>query len=309
MALARTPEVTVVIVSFNTRELTLRAIETLLANAGDVSMRIVVWDNASHDGSADAIAAAFPGVELIRSTENVGFGMANNAVARMADTEWMLLLNSDTETHPAAVERLLAFAKDHPQAGLVGGRTVFPDGSLNSTSVFNRMTCWSLFCLGLGLSRVFPESPLLNPEGIGGWQRDSVREVDIVTGCFLLVRTELWHRLGGFNERYFMYGEDVDLAMRSRKIGYRPMMTPDAQIMHLGSASAVLRESKVVQLMKGKASIIRDHWSKPMIPVGIGLLWLWIALRRLGSAIAGSEASRQVFKGVWDKRADWLRGY
>lgn len=306
-------EVTVIIVSYNTRELTLKAIETLLARGGDVVMRVVVWDNASHDGSADAIATTFPDIELIRSTENVGFAAANNSIATGVRSEWILLLNPDTETHHGAVENLLVFGKAHPEAGIVGGRTVFPDGSLNIASCWNRMTAWSLLCSAVGLSRVFSQSPFFNPEGIGGWRRDSVRHVDIVVGCFLLIRTDLWHQLGGFSPRYFMYGEESDMCLRAAKLGYRPMITPDAQIMHLVGASMAKREDKVVKVIRSKATLIRDHWSKGAAPFGIMLLWLWGATRLLGAKLQalGSRDRSAVerWEKIWKQRRVWLGGY
>src|SRR5204862_107439 len=229
---------------------------------GDVAMRVVVFDNASSDGSAAAVAAAFPEIETIAHPENIGFAAANNLVAETVTTPWLCLLNPDTETHPGAIANLLAFAKANPKAGIVGGRTVFPDGSLNQASCWQRITPWSLFTQTSGLARAFPRSTLFNPEAMGGWQRDSVREVDIVVGCFLLTSTELWRRLGGFNRRYFMYGEDADLCLRARALGYRPMITPDAEIMHLVGASTAKRADKTVAVMRAKATLVRDHWAK-----------------------------------------------
>ena len=213
------PELTVIVVSYNTRALTLACLDTLFANTHRTQMRVVVLDNASADGSAQAVRARFPQVECIASAENLGFARANNQVAAAADTPWLLLLNPDTETHPDAIDNILAFAKAHPRAGIVGGRTVFPDGSLNPASCWRRIGVWSLLTQITGLSRRFPNSGLFNYEGIGGWRRDSVREVDIVVGCFLMISTELWRRLGGFDLRYFMYGEDADLCLRARALG------------------------------------------------------------------------------------------
>lgn len=307
------PEVTVIMVSYNTRDLTLKALETLLDCAGDVSMRVVVWDNDSQDGSADAVAAAYPQLELVRSTENIGFAAANNRVADTATTEWLLLLNPDTETHDRAVENLLAFGKKHPEAGIVGGRTVYPDGSLNIGSCWNKMTIWSLFCSAIGLSRLFSNSAFFNHEGIGGWRRDSVRHVDIVVGCFLLIRTELWRQLGGFNTRYFMYGEEADMCLRAAKLGYRPMITPDAQIMHLLGASMPKREDKVVKVVRSKATLIRDHWPKWSAPIGIAMLWLWGANRvvsaRVASLVSGNKTLGDRWNTIWRQRKIWLAGY
>lgn len=307
------PALTIIVVSYNTRELTVRALETLFENAGDVDYRVVVWDNASHDGSADAIAERFPELELIRSAENIGFARANNAVAEAARTEWLLLLNPDTETHPRAVENLLRFANANPQAGIVGGQTVFPDGALNIASCWNTMSLWSLFCSAVGLARVFKDTTFFNPEGIGGWKRDSVRSVDVVVGCFFLIRMELWRQLGGFSSRYFMYGEEHDLCLRARKLGYRPMITPDARIMHLVGASSSKREDKVLRLLKSKVTIIRDHWTAGRARLGIALLWLWIANRRFGAWVKArvlrDDRQEESWRNIWRLRHDWLKGY
>jgi hypothetical protein len=302
-------ELTVIIVSYNTRELTLKAVETLIANAGSVAMKIVVHDNASADGSAEAVAQAFPEVEVVAHPENIGFARANNLVAERVDTEWMLLLNPDTETHPRAIENLLAFARAHPEAGITGGRTVFPDGSLNPASCWRRMTLWSLFSNAVGLAQLFPDSELFNREAMGGWQRDSVREVDIVVGCFLMIPTALWRKLGGFDPRYFMYGEEADLCLRARKLGYRPMITPDAQIMHLVGASTAVRADKAVAVLRAKATLVRDHWPPALAPIGVGLLKFAALTRRIGAAFLPEGERRERLLGTWRKRREWAAGY
>jgi N-acetylglucosaminyl-diphospho-decaprenol L-rhamnosyltransferase len=302
-------ELTVIIVSYKTRDLTLKAVETLIGNSPGVAMRIVLFDNASGDGSAEAVAAAFPEVEVIANPENIGFASANNFVARSVSTDWLLLLNPDTETYPNAIARLLAFGKAHPEAGISGGRTLYPDGRLNPSSCWQRMTPWSVLTSALGLSRRFPDSPLFNAEAMGGWRRDSVREVDIVVGCFLLIPTALWRRLGGFDARYFMYGEDADLCLRARVLGYRPMITPDAEIMHLVGASTSNRADKAVAVLRARTTLIRDHWPGWQVPIGIGLMWLAAAMRGLGSLVARRPEERARLRRVWRERGDWLPGF
>lgn len=310
---AETEDVTVIIVSYNTSALTLKAIETLYANAGDVRMRVIVWDNASADGSADAVAHAFPQVDLIRCEDNLGFAVANNKAAELVRSDWMLLLNPDTETYPGAIEALLRFAKAHPEAGIVGGRTVFPDGSLNPASCWNRMTPWSLFAGAFGLSRLFRQSSLFNPEGLGGWQRDSVREVDIVVGCFFMIPTQLWRKLGGFDAKYFMYGEEADLCLRAGQAGYRPMITPAAQIMHLVGASTPQRGTALVRLMKARATLIRDHWPPALQPLGLMLLAAWSFNRLMGYGLIGLARAKprrdDPWRELWRHRREWLAGY
>lgn len=306
-------ELTVIIVSYNTRELTLRAVETLLENAGDTSVHVIVWDNGSVDGSAAAIRARFPGVETIAHPDNLGFAEANNRAAALTASPWLLLLNPDTETLPGAVEQLRRFAIAHPEAGIVGGQTLFPDGSLNPASCRNRMTLWSLACAASGLARLFAASRLFNPEEIGGWRRDEARQVDIVVGCFLMISRSLWNELGGFRSKYFMYGEEADLCLRAARRGYRPMITPAARIVHLVGAASGPHQDKIVLVLRARAALIGDHWHPLLRPAGRALLWLWAANRVLADRLIGLVAPdphrRKCWTHVWAQRRQWLSGY
>ncbi len=305
-------ELTVIVVTWNLRDLTLRCLETLFENTPKLNMRVIVADNGSEDGSADVIAERFPQVDLIRNEGDFGFARANNEAIERVNGEWVLLLNPDTEVHPRAINNLLAFSKQHPEAGVTGGRTVFRDGSLNPASGWNKITAWSLFCYLSGLTIVFRRSSFFNPEAIGGWKRDTVRHVDVVQGSFFMLPTALWKKLGGFDRRYFMYGEEVDMCLRAAAMGYRPMITPDAQIMHLGGASAP-KGVRLLQNWTAKTTLIRGHWPKPLVPVGLTELWLACATRALASAARGKLARRSLDKNdwvmMWSKRREWMQGY
>ncbi|MBM7068990.1 glycosyltransferase family 2 protein [Actibacterium sp. 188UL27-1] len=309
------PDLTVIVISYNTRELTLAALRTLYETTRKTNFKTVVLDNASHDGSADAVAEHFPQVELIRSNENLGFAKANNVVAADATTEWLLLLNPDTECHEGAVDNLMAFAKANPQAGIYGGRTVFPDGSLNIASCWQKITVWSNFAKAIGLAAMFKGSEFFNPEGMGDWKRDTVREVDIVVGCFLLIPRALWDDLGGFDLKYFMYGEEADLCLRAKAKGYSPMITPDAEIMHIFGAAESVNGEKATRVAKARTTLIRDHCKPFAAPFGVFTMWLWSAIRHYGLSTAarlnpGKFAHRAEQWGVvWAKRRDWLKGY
>jgi N-acetylglucosaminyl-diphospho-decaprenol L-rhamnosyltransferase len=138
-----------------------------------------------------------------------------------------------------------------------------------------------------------------------------VREVDIVVGCFLMIRRALWDELGGFDLRYFMYGEEADLCLRARAMGYRPMITPEAEIMHLVGAAAGKRADKYVQVGRARATLTRDHWPRWQVPWGIAMLWLWSAGRYAVTRVpglAGPEAKGR-WAHLWSKRRDWLAGY
>ena len=307
-------ELTVIIVSYNTRDLTIKAIETLYETTKDTQFHTVVYDNDSSDGSAEAIAKAFPQVEVIASNDNIGFAKANNVVAASATSEWLLLLNPDTECHTGAVDNLLAFSKAHPNAGITGGRTTFPDGSLNVASCWQRITPWSAFCKASGLASIFHNSTFFNPEGIGGWKRDSVREVDIVVGCFLMIRRSLWNELGGFDLRYFMYGEEADLCLRAQDKGYTPMITPDAEIMHLVGAASKTVAHKYTLSAKARMTLMQDHWPAWQVPFGRATLMAWAGIRALGlfliSRLTGrKKQAAKKWADIWAARHDWLTGY
>lgn len=310
-----TPELTVIVVSYNTAPLTLAALRTLYEQTTHTRFHCVLWDNNSTDGSVGAVAREFPQVELIASKDNLGFARANNLVAERATTPWLLLLNPDTEIHNDAVDRLMNFARAHPQAGIWGGRTVFPDGSLNIASCWGRITPWSVACLALGLSAAFPKSELLNPEAYGAWRRDTVREVDIVVGCFLLIQRKLWNELGGFNLKYYMYGEEADLCLRAKAKGWRPMIDPEAEIMHIVGASAGRKSNKAIQVLKARTTLIRDHWRPALVPFGISAMWFGLGLRWLVTrpfALAPKpelKAKAKRWSDIWRARRDWLAGY
>src|SRR5262249_19232011 len=145
-------------------------------------------------------------------------------------------------------------------------------------------SAWSIFTCAFSLSHVFPKSNTFNPEAYPGWQRDSARSVDIVTGCFLLIQRGLWEKLGGFDERFFMYVEEADLCYRAKRVGARPMFTPEATIIHYGGKSERIKHEKLLKIFAAKATFVRKHWPKAKMRLGIILLESSVLNRYLGYA-------------------------
>lgn len=310
------PELSILVVSYNTAAMTLACLSSIKQGAPRTSYETIVVDNASTDGSAAAIAQHGDVTHFIPSAINLGFAAANNLAAEQARGDFILLLNPDTVVLDGAISNLVDFAKRTPEARLWGGRTIFADGSLNPTNCFRRMTLWNLFCRTSGLSGVFSGNPLFDSEQYGGWDRSTEREVDVVTGCFLLIPAGLWRKIGGFDPAFFMYGEEAHLSLMARQHGARPRVTPTATIIHHGGASEATRADKIVKLMKARATLIRRHFAKPLVPVALALNALW----PLSRAIAFSAASRLLKKpglgdqagawsAVWTRRAEWRHGY
>lgn len=308
------PDLAIIIISYNTRAMTLAAIASARAET-HTPHEIIVLDNASTDGSADAIAAAHPDVRLLREAVNHGFGPAHEIALAQTVAPFVLLLNPDTVVLDRAIDRLMDFARATPQAMIWGGRTLYGDGSLNPTSCFAQMTLWSILCRVAGLNGVFRRSALLNSEYYGDWPRDTMREVDIVTGCFLLIERRFWDRLGGFEPAFTMYGEEVDLCLRAKALGARPMITPEATIVHYGGASQAVRADKMVRLLRAKMELIKRHFPARSRAAGLWLFRLWPLSRRWGygagarlrrSAALGEQA--RIWAEVWARRAEWQHG-
>lgn len=308
-------DLTIIIVSYNTCEMTIECIRSIHEQTAAVKYDIIVVDNASIDGSVGAIRQNFPDIKLIALDHNIGFGAANNLAAKRAEGRLLLLLNPDTIVLNRAINRLHEFAIANPQCLVWGGRTVFADGKLNPQSCWRRMTLWSIFCNAVGLVQI-KGSATFNPEGYGGWKRDSVREVDIVTGCFFLIDRRLWRDLGGFDPRFFMYGEEADLCLRARKLGARPMVTPDATIIHYGGASEVNQADQRVKLLAGKITVLQHHESGLTVAVGRRLFLLLPLLRMVVFKAASAvfpkndwKRKADIWKQVWRSRRSWIYGY
>lgn len=308
------PLISIIVVSYRTREMTLECLRSVVRETQHASYELIVVDNNSGDGSAEAIAAEFPQVSLIALNENVGFAQGNNIAAREATGSYLLLLNPDTIVLDGAIDRLVAFAQSRPEAGIWGGRTLYADRSLNPTSCWRRMTLWNVFCRTSGLAALLPQSPLFNSEGYGGWDRSTIRQVDIVTGCFLLTERALWEDLDGFDSKFFMYGEEADLCLRAAEVGARPVVTPHATIVHYGGASEQAETEKTIRLLAAKAELIKRHWRQPARSIGLALFALWPLTRAVASGIgairgASHRARALTWWRVWQRRSSWRIGY
>lgn len=309
------PKISIIVVSFNTCQMTLACLRSVVAQTL-TPYELIVIDNASSDGSAAAIKAEFPNIALMAENENHGFAGANNLAAKHARGEKLLLLNPDTVILDGAIDRLYAFADRTPASRIWGGRTLFGDGSLNYGSAWRRMTLWNIFCRTAGLTGLFPKSEIFNSEAYGRWDRNTERQVDIVTGCFFLIALRDWKALGGFDQTFFMYGEEADLCLRAeRDLGAAPRVVPDAVIIHYGGASERVRADKMVRLLSAKIALIDRHipsWQRPMARV---IFRLWPLSRRIALdllAFIGSQKgseSRSVWQAVWARRAEWQNGF
>jgi GT2 family glycosyltransferase len=274
------PDVSILIVSWNVKELLRDCLRTLKQNAGDVRYETIVVDNQSHDGSPEMIRSEFPWVKFIEPHANLGFGRGNNLAFEQARGRWTLLLNPDTVVLDRAIEKLVKFADANPQAGAVGGKTLKADLSLERSCVWGSPGMWPMICKSVGLQLIFKNSRLFNREAMDWWPRDTVREVDVITGCFLMIRRDVYEQSGGFDPRFFMYAEEVDLCWRIKKMGWKLMFTPDAQIIHLvGESAAKAKPNRVYHLHLALLKLYRKHYGETYMKMANFLMWMFCATR------------------------------
>jgi GT2 family glycosyltransferase len=297
--------VSIVMVTYNSAEWLDSSLGTIARGVQRVPYEVIVVDNASEDDTVDQLRRRFGMATIVVNDQNEGFARAVNRGAQLASGDWILLLNPDTAVDEGAVDALVEFATAHPGHGLYGGRTITPDGAVDPSSCWGLPSVWSTTCFGLGLSTAFRKSTVFDPESLGRWPRDSVREVGFVSGSLLLIPRQVWIELDGLDERYFVYGEDADMGARAWARGYRPIVTPTATIVHAVGASST-RENKLVLLFAGKVTYIDIHftglgrsWSKLMLQTGVGL-------RSVVSAMTNRESG---WSGAWHRRREWRGGF
>jgi N-acetylglucosaminyl-diphospho-decaprenol L-rhamnosyltransferase len=252
------PDLSVVIVSWNTRDLTTACLASLPAGAGALTWDAWVVDNASRDDSVAAIRREFPAVHVIANPGNVGFAAANNQGIAVCQGRYLLLLNSDTVAAPGSLEALVAFADAHPRAGVVGPRLENPDGSFQSgptpfPSFWTELL--SVTSIGRRLSyRGYPSRPEAASR--------TAQAADYVVGACMLARREAVDQVGGLDEGYFMYSEEPDWCWRMRQAGWETWYTPGAVITHFGGQStSQVREAMLVALYRAKVQFFRRHRS------------------------------------------------
>ncbi len=305
-------DVAIVIVTYNSEGQIRECLESVFGQRKNITQQVIVVDNESRDGTVALIRSEFPDVQLILPGENLGFAKGVNLGAGKADADFVLLLNPDTVILDHAVDVIVEFARAHPSHGLYGGRTLKPDGSLEPSSCWGVPTLWSMALFALGITTLASKNRWLDPESLGSWQRDSVREVGVITGCFLLTPLDIWKQLRGLDERYFMYGEDVDFAMRAKAAGRRPVICPDATLVHEVGQSSDTPVHKMLLLYRGKASLVRTHWKGPARKFGIFLLAAGTALRASAAnviALGRKTDTAGRWQTLWQKRNEWLPGY
>jgi N-acetylglucosaminyl-diphospho-decaprenol L-rhamnosyltransferase len=270
------PAVSILVVGYNSQPFLADALDAvpLAAQRSDCEIRFV---NNGDDRSEEFVGARYSNAVVLPSHGNIGFGAANNYLAREATGEWLLLLNPDTILEPHAIDIMLDQAKSQPEFGIIGGLSVSRKGDALAMSRLEFPSLGSIFrgAIGLGGGRQLPVSDT------------KILQVDAVSGCFLLIRRRTWEELGGFDERFFLYAEELDLCRRLHNSGGMVGIAPGARVVHdVGSGNAGA-PARLLFSMRGSATYYRKHFSPAYAHACLLLHWLSCA----GRYVAGSVLS------------------
>lgn len=260
-------QVSIIIVNWNTSKLLEDSLRSIYAETKSRFKEVIVVDNASTDDSCEMVRDKFPDVKLIENTTNFGFAHANNQGISIAQGGYVLLLNSDTVVLNNAISKTVSFADKHPQAAVVGCRVLKPDMSVQA-SCFKFPSVFNMLLSCTYLNKLFPHSHFFGREAMTWWDKNDSREIDVVCGCFMLVRQKAIEAVGMLDEQFFIYGEETDWCYRFKQAGWKVMFTPMAEIIHFGGQSSrKVKGEMLIQLRLSILKFIRKHhgWLKHKI--------------------------------------------
>ena len=252
------PDLSVIIVNWNVRDLLRRCLHSILAYLHTCSLEVIVVDNGSTDGSPEMVRTEFPQVHLMANPDNRGFTAANNQGLTVARGRYVLLLNPDTEVLGDALATMVAFADAHPDVGVVGPQLLNPDGTVQSS----RRRFPTLATALLESTWLQPYAPrrLLARYYVLDRPDDEVQDVDWVTGAALMARREAVEQVGPLDEGFFMYSEELDWCRRFRAAGWRVVYLPTARVIHHeGKSSEQVLPARHIHFQTSKIRYFRKY--------------------------------------------------
>ena len=296
-------DLSILIVTYNSAPLIGRLLDHLAREMVGLSAQVIVLDNASRDGTVDCISHTYPWVHLIASKENLGFAAGNNLAARQSNGRYLLLLNPDALPNPGSLHQGLALLDQHPDVGLAGGELYDVQGQRQPSARMFPTLRDEFFTLS-GLASRFPKSAYFARLDRRWADAEQAAVVDWIPGAFVFIPAVVFAQLGGFDERFFMYYEEVDLCRRLQQAGLKTYYWPQLKAMHIGGESAKTVQSARVsksgsQLeswrMRSGLLYYRKHHGV-LVAAGMHLLeWSWHKLRQLKAALNGQTGKAADF--------------
>lgn len=271
-------DISVILISFNTAEMTRKALGLLMSLSNSVKMEVIVVDNASTDGSVEMLRNEFPGITLILNSKNVGFGRANNQALPLISGRFILLLNTDAFVEEDTVAKTIQYMEAHPACGILGVKLIGREGELQPSCRYFP-TPWNMFLNSTGLTRFFKRTIMVDDMT---WDHAAVRECDWVPGCYFLIRKELINQIGLFDPRYFLYYEEIDYCFNAKKAGWRIAYFPYTSVVHIGGESAksagkITKSGSQLEFLKIESELLYFRKNYGLIAVVVNVCLIALA--------------------------------
>jgi GT2 family glycosyltransferase len=307
-----TPRLSVIIVTWNVEDVVVACLESVYRHAGAVVHEVVLVDNASTDGTVAAVRSRFPQVRVLANATNAGFPLANNQALRVAEGDHILFLNPDTEVSAGAVQACLHVLAEEGDVGVTGCRLELEDGSLQLECARRDFLLHHLLLEALYLHMLLPNNRICGDHRMSYWDHRGERDVEAISGAFMLARRRVVEQVGGLPAELFMYHEDLAFCLRARRAGWRIRYLGDYPVLHRWQRSSA-RSSAALALLEGevKTRLIREAQGQL---AGAVARWVFAArsLLRLviggvGSLLLGGSAVARRYPRVLDWRTHWLQ--
>lgn len=262
--------VSVIVVSYNVREFLDNLLKSLKPALEGIESEIIVVDNASEDETVPYLKKNHPGLIIIENKVNRGFGKANNQAASIAHGDYLLLINPDAVVEENTVRAMLDFMKSYSDAGAAGCRILNADGTLQKACRRSFPTPWVAFTKISGLSSLFPGSKIFGRYNLTYLDHENVHEVDAISGSFMFIPRQIFQEVGGFDEDYFMYGEDLDLCFKIKQAGYRVYYTPSTSIIHFkGQSTRRGRINHTIEFYRAMRIFVTKRYGERSVLSGV----------------------------------------
>ena len=283
---APTLDLSIIIVSWNAKAYLQKCLKSIAQVPGVPAMEIIVVDNASADGSPEMVEKEFPAVRVIRSGGNLGFAKGNNLGMRASRGRFLGLINSDVEVLDDCFRRLLDRMEQHARLGMAGPLVFGGDGNIQR-SCHGFPGVWNMFCRALALDHLFPGNQWFNGYQLLHSAQNTEQPVDILSGCFWLVRREAVEQVGGLDEDFFMYAEDMDWCRRFHAAGWENRLIPAARAIHYGGGSSANAPVRFfVEKQRADLQYWAKHQSRPAMACFFLIVCLHLLVRMAGYTLA-----------------------
>jgi GT2 family glycosyltransferase len=292
-------DLSIVIISYNTEKITIDCLKSIIESLKNSSLKyeIIVVDNASKDNSVSSIKKLKSEIKnrnlkinLIENKENIGFGPANNQAVKLAKSDYLLFLNSDIIVLKASIEKLYNFYKQNEKLfNFLGGKLLNKDGT-------SQPSCGPMYTLPMIFAHLFLHGDYW---GLTRYSPNKIKEADWISGACILTKKEYFEKLGGFDEKIFMYMEEIDLFYRAKKHGFKVFFYPEAQFIHLGSQSSTGRSFPILQVYQGLIYFYKKHFSKFSLFILIIMLKFKALIGFLIGKIINNQYLIQTYAKAW----------